>query len=52
MPRLVGKQSNSGIYAFLCLLGFIAVIVALEYFGVINLVEDFGSATNLFDSAY
>jgi hypothetical protein len=52
MPRLVGKQSNSGIYAFLFFLGFVAVIVALEYFGVINLVEDFGSANNLFNSTY
>jgi hypothetical protein len=52
MPRLVGKQSNSGLYTLLCLLGFIAVVVVLEYFGVINLVDDFGSATNLFDSAY
>jgi hypothetical protein len=52
MPRLVGKQSNSGIYALLFLLGFIAIVVALEYFGVINLVDGFGSATNLFNSTY
>jgi hypothetical protein len=52
MPRLVGKQSNSGLYAFLFFLGFTAVIVAMEYFGVINLVDGFGSATNLFNSTY
>jgi hypothetical protein len=44
MPRLVGKQSNRGLYVGL--VGFaaiaVAVTVAMEYFGVVNAVPGFG----------
>jgi hypothetical protein len=44
MPRLVGKQSNAGLYAGLISLTAIVVAgaVAMEYFGVINEVPGFG----------
>jgi hypothetical protein len=44
MPRLVGKQSNSGLYVGLVCFAAIAVAgtVAMEYFGVINTVPGFG----------
>ena len=43
MPRLEGKQSNAGLYV----VGFVALLLvlflALELFGVINLIASFGS---------
>lgn len=47
MPRLVGKQSNSGLYVGLALLVAILGAVALEYFGVVNYVPNFGRETRL-----
>jgi hypothetical protein len=52
MPRLVGKQSNSGLYALSLLLIALIVAVTLEYLGVINLVDGFGRVTNPFYSSY
>lgn len=45
MPRLVGKKNNSALYTGVAML--IATIgdVALEYFGVVDLVPNFGEAT-------
>ena len=50
MPRLVGKQSNSGLYVGLALLVAILGAVALEYFGVVNYVPNFGRETRLNES--
>jgi hypothetical protein len=47
MPRLVGKKSNPALYAALGLL-FVAIgAVALEYFGVIDYVPNFGKDTKI-----
>lgn len=42
MPRLVGKKSNSGLYVGLVLVIAAIGAVALEYFGVVNYVPNFG----------
>jgi hypothetical protein len=42
MPRLIGKQSNSGWYAGLFLILAIAAAASLEYFGFINMIPGFG----------
>ena len=42
MPRLVGKKNNSALYTALAMLIAGAGAVALEYFGVIDLVPNFG----------
>jgi hypothetical protein len=42
MPRLVGKQSNQGLYVGLALLVAIAGLIGLEYSGAIDLSPDFG----------
>jgi len=42
MPRLVGKQSNTGSYVALIALVAIAGFIGLEYAGVINVVPGFG----------
>lgn len=42
MPRLVGKKTNFSLYVGLIL--FVAALgaVALEYFGVVNYIPNFG----------
>ena len=47
MPRLVGKQSNEGLYAGLVLIAAVLVAGSCEYFGVINVIPGFGSDTNI-----
>jgi hypothetical protein len=49
MPRLVGKQSNTELYAGLVCVAAIAVAgtVAMEYFGVINTIPGFGKDQKL-----
>jgi hypothetical protein len=42
MPRLVGKKNNSALYGGIGLLVAVIGAVALEYFGVIDLVPNFG----------
>ncbi len=42
MPRLVGKQTNSALYTGLILLVVALGAVALEYFGVVNYIPNFG----------
>jgi hypothetical protein len=42
MPRLVGKKSNSALYAGIALLIAATGAIALEYFGVINYIPGFG----------
>ncbi len=42
MPRLVGKKTNSSLYVGLILLIAALGAVALEYFGVVNYVPNFG----------
>ncbi len=45
MPRLVGKKSNPALYAGLGLLVVGIGAVALEYFGVIDYIPNFGKDT-------
>ncbi len=47
MPRLVGKKNNSALYAGLAVLVAAVGAVALEYFGVIDLVPNFGKETEV-----
>jgi hypothetical protein len=42
MPRLVGKKNNSALYAGVGLLIAVIGAVALEYFGVIDFMPNFG----------
>ena len=44
MPRLVGRQSNSGASILLLLLIAIGVASALEYEGVIDVAPNFGKS--------
>lgn len=43
MPRLVGKQSNSGLSAGLFLLISIGILGTLEYVGAIDFIRNFGA---------
>jgi hypothetical protein len=43
MPRLIGKQSNPAIPLSLLILTAIAVVIGLEYVGVINIINGFGN---------
>ena len=47
MPRLVGKKNNSALYGGFALLIAVIGAVALEYFGVINLIPNFGKETEV-----
>ncbi|PZU95790.1 MAG: hypothetical protein DCE90_11575 [Pseudanabaena sp.] len=47
MPRLVGKKGNSALYTGLAMFIAAAGVVALEYFGVIDLAPDFGKETEV-----
>ncbi len=43
MARLEGKHSNAGIYLILVLIVLVlAAILALEYFGYVNWIPNFG----------
>jgi hypothetical protein len=43
MPRLLGKRSNTPLYLTLLLaIAIVATAIPLEYFGIINLVPQFG----------
>ncbi|NJP08863.1 MAG: hypothetical protein HC866_04765 [Leptolyngbyaceae cyanobacterium RU_5_1] len=44
MPRLIGKQSNSGQYVGALLIVAIATAGCVEYFGVIDFVPNFGKS--------
>jgi hypothetical protein len=47
MPRLVGKKNNSALYAGVGLLIAVIGAVALEYFGVIDFMPNFGKETEV-----
>ena len=47
MPRLVGKKNNSALYAGVGLLIAVIGAVALEYFGVIDPMPNFGKETEV-----
>ncbi len=47
MPRLVGKKNNSALYGGLGFLIAVVGAVALEYFGVIDLIPNFGKDTEV-----
>lgn len=44
MPRLEGKSSNAPAMIITCILLLAAAFVVLEYFGVINVLPNFGKA--------
>jgi len=44
MPRLQGERSNAGMWIVLLLVVLVIAFVLLEYFGVINLIPNFGAA--------
>ncbi|HEY9828587.1 MAG TPA: hypothetical protein V6D19_24390 [Stenomitos sp.] len=54
MPRLIGKQSNSGLYGSVLLTVIVAVAAAvgLEYLGYINVVTGFGREARPFSQGY
>ncbi|MEB3120440.1 MAG: hypothetical protein VKL41_04365 [Snowella sp.] len=45
MPRLIGKKNNSALYAGFAFLIALVGAIALEYFGVINYIPNFGKET-------
>ncbi|PZO38452.1 MAG: hypothetical protein DCF19_16135 [Pseudanabaena frigida] len=47
MPRLVGKKNNSVLYTGLAMLIAAVGVVALEYFGVIDFIPNFGKETEV-----
>jgi len=51
MPRLVGKKNNSALYTGLAMLIAAVGIIALEYFGVIDFIPDFGKETDVKSNA-
>ncbi len=42
MPRLEGRRSNSGLYIVLMIVLLLAILLVLEFTGVINLIPNFG----------
>jgi hypothetical protein len=44
MPRLEGERSNAGTWIVLLLVVLVIAFVLLEYFGVIDLIPNFGAA--------
>lgn len=46
MPRLEGKRSNFGLYVISFLVLVVGAAVLVEYFGIINLVPNFGRERN------
>jgi hypothetical protein len=42
MPRLVGKKPNTALYTGLGLLVVATGAIAMEYFGVVDFIPDFG----------
>jgi hypothetical protein len=47
MPRLVGNQSNRGLYTGLIVLAAIIGFFGLEYTGTINVIPGFGQESIL-----
>jgi hypothetical protein len=49
MPRLVGKRSNTDLYVGLisAVLAVSSAAIAMEYFGIINEVPNFGKEESL-----
>ncbi len=43
MPRLQGERSNTGMYIIGVIVVLLLLFLALEYFGVINLIAGFGN---------
>lgn len=43
MPRLEGERSNTGLYVVLLVVVLLIVFLALDYFGVINVIPNFGA---------
>lgn len=51
MPRLVGKKSNSALYVGLILVASALGLVAVEYFGVVDYIPNFGKPSALNNSS-
>ncbi|NUN66540.1 hypothetical protein HCU40_17685 [Pseudanabaena biceps] len=51
MPRLVGKKNNSALYGGLGLLVIGLGCVALEYFGVVDFIPNFGKEIKTQDAS-
>lgn len=47
MPRLVGKKNNSVLYTGLAMLIAAVGVVAIDYFGVIDFIPDFGKEAEI-----
>ncbi len=47
MPRLVGKKGNSALYVGVILVAAALGLVAVEYFGVVDYVPNFGKPSAL-----
>ena len=47
MPRLIGKKSSPALYAGFAFLIALVGAIALEYFGVINYIPNFGKETKI-----
>jgi hypothetical protein len=45
MPRLVGKKINTALYTGIGLLIVVMGAIALEYFGVVDYIPNFGKET-------
>lgn len=45
MPRLIGKKINLALYASLGFLFVVISAIALEYFGIVNYIPNFGKET-------
>lgn len=47
MPRLVGKKTNPALYAGVGVAVAVIGAIALEYFGVIDYIPNFGKETTI-----
>lgn len=47
MPRLVGKKNNSVLYTGLAMLVAAIGFVAIDYFGLIDFIPDFGKESEV-----
>ncbi len=52
MPRLVGKKSNNGLVPGLLIVAVAGVAGYLEYFGIIDVVPDFGMSKSYISGVY
>jgi len=46
MPRLIGKKNNAALYAVVGVLVAVFGAIALDYFGAVNFIPNFGKEAN------